>query len=84
MSHVCNECGLSTKPKKVNKGKFIIEIIPYIIGIFLLFLGISTIALLSFIIGFIYTFYRFFSRKLVCSHCGSEKIYHINIFRKGL
>jgi hypothetical protein len=59
MEVVCKSCGFVGKPKKVSPGNIFIEIVLWLFFI---------------IPGLIFSLYRMFAKKNVCSKCGSSEI----------
>ena len=67
-TYICGNCGTVDKFKRVVSGSFIVEVLAFIIGVFLA-IAISAVFL---IIPVVYTIWRMTSGRTCCAACGSE------------
>jgi len=69
-THLCKSCKSYTNPIIKKQGAFLIEIIIWILALFI----VAQTAGFSVLIAIGYSVFRFFTKKTVCSECGSENI----------
>ena len=69
-THLCKSCKSYTNPIVKKQGLFLIEVIIWILALLI----VAQSAGLSVVVAVGYSVFRFLSKKVVCSKCGSENI----------
>lgn len=69
-THVCLTCSTYVKPVMKKQGLFLIEIIIWILALFLM----PSSAGFSVLVAVAYSIFRLLSKKLVCTKCGSSDV----------
>lgn len=74
-THLCNTCNSYTNPRIKKQGLFLIEIIIWILALFI----VPQTTGLSVLVAVAYSAFRLLTKKVLCSKCGSEDIVLKNI-----
>lgn len=69
-THLCKSCNSYTNPIIKKQGLFLIEIIIWILALLI----VAQTAGFSVLVAVAYSVFRFLSKKVICSKCGSENI----------
>ena len=69
-SHVCITCTASVNPRRKQQGSFLIEIIIWILALFIT----PSTAGISILIAVAYSMFRLVSKRIVCPKCMSKDI----------
>lgn len=69
-THTCKSCKSKINPIIKKQGLFLIEIIIWILALFI----VPQTAGLSVLVAVAYSVFRLLTKKIVCSKCGSEDI----------
>ena len=69
-THVCKACKSKINPVIKKQGLFLIEIIIWILALFIM----PSTGGASILIAIGYSIFRLLSRKVVCTKCGSDEI----------
>lgn len=69
-THLCKGCKSYMNPRIKKQGLFLIEIIIWILALLI----VAQTAGVSVLIAIAYSVFRFLSKKVLCSKCGSENI----------
>ena len=69
-THLCKVCNSYTNPRIKPQGSFLIEIIIWILALFI----VVQTAGFSVIVAAAYSVFRLLTKKKLCSKCGSEDI----------
>ena len=69
-THLCKACNSYTNPRIKTQGSFLIEIIIWILALFI----VAQTAGFSVLVAVAYSIFRLVTKKKLCSKCGSEDI----------